>query len=76
MSSMKYIVVDTGLVDAIIIFPDVIQHNTFAESFPYIVSAGFITMSPKGVYTCYGKSYSLGIGSREIDSQIANEQII
>lgn len=75
-SKMKYVVVDTGLVDAIIVFPDVIQHNQFAMFPGEILSAGFISMNSDGKWSCWGKSVSLGLNSRpEEDSAIANRML-
>lgn len=79
MREMKYVVVKTDAGEQIYVFPKQIDHDAFAEVLSYIkmggrnwkreyrepVSAGFTD----GV-TCYGRSESLGIGSRPQDSSL------
>lgn len=62
----------------IIVFPESLGHDDFKELRP--VSAGFlnISYSPKQdkiIYTCYGKSKSLGLESHEEDSRYAQIQL-
>lgn len=68
----KYIRWDTGLVDAIIIFPDFVQHRDMAAGLHgKIISAGFI--NPETL-NCYGKSISLDLKSLPEDSDLARRQ--
>jgi len=74
----KYIVVKmrTGIggswEDHIIVFGSNLIHKAMAE--PYsprkVVGAGFIRFTDKGPY-CYGKSESLGVESRPVDTVLA-----
>lgn len=66
----KYICVDNGLNDVIMIFPDLIQHADMFYS-GKLVSAGFINPL---TMRCYGKSISLNIESRPEDTDIARRQ--
>lgn len=68
---VKYIVVDNGLHDVMIMFSDLLQHADFKGSFYNIVSAGFI--NPETL-SCSGKSISLGLGSRPEDTELARRQ--
>lgn len=81
MSEMKYVVVDSEEAgEQMFIFPKTINHNRVAEILDYIkhgddrnweriyrepVSAGFITDGK-----CHGKSETLGLPSRSIDTEI------
>jgi hypothetical protein len=58
--------------DSFIIFPQIIEHSTFAHLSP--ISAGFCFVNNDEV-RCYGKSISLGIGSNKEDSKLATRQI-
>ena len=61
---MKYVIIDIGLDDIPIIFPDSISHNTMTNCLGYIaISAGFVAWSDSGI-RCWGNSHSLGIKSR------------
>lgn len=72
---MKYVVLDDGLNDNIIVFPETIQHSSFAMFSGTILSAGFISYTD-GKWSCWGKSISLGLDSRpEEDSDIANRML-
>jgi len=71
---MKYIIIDNGLAEVIIVFPDLVQHGNVAMGFDKVVSAGFIIMTD-GNYQCYGSSFSLKINSRPDDTIIANRQL-
>ena len=70
----KYIVTNTG---EIIIFPGLLQHSEFKCFNP--ISAGFISfgVNEQGnpSCTCYGESVSLGLESREEDTQMAKRQL-
>jgi len=68
----KYIVFDSGVIEDIIIFSMIQDHAKMAHrlrSKP--VSAGFIEFSQSGP-TCYGKSTSLELESREIVRRALN----
>lgn len=58
--------------DEIIIFPEVISHDTFKHL--KCVSAGFCYVNKESV-SCFGKSFSLGLKSKEDDSEKATMQI-
>lgn len=73
MLRCKYIVVDNGLLEVIIVFPDILQHRDVAQSFGDVVSGGFITKEDE--FICYGESISLGLKSRREDTDIANQQL-
>ena len=77
---MKYVVVWSEAGEHLFVFPKSINHDSFAEVLSYIkegttrnwnrihrspVSAGFTD----GL-TCYGRSETLGLGSRVIDTEI------
>jgi len=68
----KYICVDTGLCDSIIIFPETITHADFGHQFK-IISAGFIYTD---TWSCFGKSTSLGLSARPEDTIIARRQYV
>lgn len=67
----KYIIIDDGFNDVIVVFPDIIQHSVIAGDHK-VVGAGFIDMSNG---KCYGNSYSLGVSSRPEDTKIALRQL-
>lgn len=74
--TVKYVVVDTGLCECIIVFPDVIPHETMLEANRNIVAAGFIYLNVHNRYVCHGKSVGLGCPSRgEQDAAIAQRQL-
>jgi len=58
--------------DEIIIFPEVIEHSSFKHMKP--ISAGFCYIEDRKV-SCFGESYSLGLESKEDDSQRATWQL-
>ncbi len=66
----KYICVDSGLCDCIVVFPEALKHADFSQNFR-ILSAGFIDME---TFQCYGKSTSLDMKSRPEDTAIAQRQ--
>lgn len=71
MEKMKYIKV--GHYNSIVIFPPIIEHDTFKHLNP--ISAGFCYISEKKV-DCFGESISLGLKSNEVeDSREATKQI-
>lgn len=75
MNKMKYIIYDTGLYDAVIIFDHIAQHNQVAQkmyAIESVVSAGFVDIVD-GKFECYGKSISLDIKSRPEDSEYVNK---
>lgn len=74
MVTMKYIVVDTGLNDCIVIFPNQFNHSDI--SLPgTLLSAGFIEWDDHRGWVCFGKSVSLECKSRPEDSALANRQL-
>lgn len=70
----KYVITSDN---KIIIFPELLQHSEFKKFNP--ISAGFISFGVNNQRnpscTCYGESISLGLTSREEDTQIAQEQL-
>jgi hypothetical protein len=61
---LKYIVIPHNDLEAMITFPDIIEHDIFSSACcidkANIISAGFINKDLE----CYGYSHSLGITSR------------
>jgi hypothetical protein len=70
---IKYITFDTGLIEAIIIFPEYVMHRDI-DIQGEILGAGFIEVID-GQWNCYGESISLKVKSRPEDSKIANKYI-
>lgn len=70
---IKYITFDTGLIEAIIIFPEYVMHRDIGIQ-GEILGAGFIEVID-GQWNCYGESISLKVKSRPEDSKIANKYI-
>jgi hypothetical protein len=70
----KYIIIDNGLAEEIIVFPEYLQHDYVAQGFSDIVSAGFIE-KVGGKFFCYGKGTSLNILSRFEDTVLASKQL-
>ena len=70
----KYVITSDN---KIIIFPELLQHSEFKKFNP--ISAGFISFGVNNQRnpscTCYGESISLGLTSREEDTQIARKQL-
>jgi hypothetical protein len=72
---MKYVVVDDGLNDLVIVFPEMMEHSRMQHLPGTILSAGFIAVVD-GKWSCYGKSVSLGLESRpKEDSKLANSML-
>jgi hypothetical protein len=79
MYNAKYVIVDGSA----IVFSAAIQHKDMVGYNEKAQGAGFVTFSTKldsygdsiVVANAYGKSESLGIGSREEDSAIITRQI-
>lgn len=76
MNQMKYIIVDNGLCEEVVIFAKTFQHVDIAGRIGgRVVSAGFVTLLD-GKMECYGKSISLDIPSREkIDTKVVNRML-
>jgi len=68
----KYIVFDFDAIEDMIIFSGLHTHDQIANNFLRYtpISAGFIEIND-GKPFCYGKSISLELESREIDTKIA-----
>ena len=64
--------------NAIIVFPEFINHDTFRHLKPK--SAGFIAIGSNGknepIIECYGKSISLDMESDPRDTDLARSQIL
>jgi len=71
----KYVKTNKGY---IIVFSELFQHSDFKQFNP--VSAGFISIGVgedgNPSCTCYGESVSLNLKSQEIDTMLANKQIL
>lgn len=67
----KYICVDNGLCETIVVFSEALKHSDFAMMPVKIVSAGFF--NPETL-RCFGKSVSLNLESRPQDTEIAQRQ--
>jgi len=71
MTRLKY--VRLAEYDSIIIFPEIIQHNSFEGRNP--ISAGFCNIDCENrKVNCFGESFSLGLSSLPDDSEIATWQ--
>lgn len=71
----KYIVFDAGVIEDIIVFSLIQDHAKMANRLMLKpVSAGFIMFRETGPQ-CYGKSRSLDLESREIDTKIARRAL-
>lgn len=68
---MKYVRLEGS--DNVIFFGESMEHSSIGNHFN-VKSAGFCKVRDKKV-TCYGDSYSLGIGSLEDDSIVATSQM-
>ena len=76
----KYVIVETGMFVAPIIFSDLQKHNEVAMQFcsnrNKVLGAGFCFVDEEGKYQCYGESVSLGVKSRgEEDSKFLNKYL-
>ncbi len=75
MGDAKYIVFDTGVIEDIIIFSLIQDHAEMAQRLRHKpVSAGFIEFNQSGP-VCYGKSMSLVLDAREVDTKIARRAL-
>lgn len=74
----KYIVVEKNGLYLPIVFSELMSHSDIARAIGgKVLGAGFCYVNYVFTYTCYGKSTSLGINSREgIDSDILTEMLI
>lgn len=78
--AMKYICYDNGLLDIIIVFPDMIDHSDMLYDLNInpdkILSAGFVTTGNENGTSCYGMSVSLKTQSRgEIDTKLLRKYL-
>lgn len=72
---MKYIVIDDGMIECPIIFPNHINHASVAMCMVgTVLSAGFIRFTVSGL-ECFGKSVSLKVKSRPEDTELVNKMI-
>lgn len=71
----KYIVFDSGVIEDIIIFSLIQEHAMMAHRLRLKpISAGFVEFRQSGP-ECYGKSKSLVLDSREIDTKIVRRAL-
>lgn len=81
MFKSKYIIVDTGMFVAPIVFTDMLTHADVAMAIApkgqdaLVLGAGFCHIE-NNKYVCYGESVSLDVKSRgEVDSKILNRYL-
>jgi len=70
---MKYVCIRNGCLDEIVMFADFIAHDDMAGSLKsrgHPISAGFVREDGEGEYECAGCSESLGLESRERDTDL------
>jgi hypothetical protein len=76
---MKYIIVKLGDTERPIVFASALTHSTVAHNLGFkgksVISAGFINMDPVEGLLCFGKSISLHLKSRPIDTGIVLEEL-
>lgn len=73
MNKMKYIIVDNGSYESVILFDYMTRHDIMtARVGGTVMSAGFVSIAD-GKFTCFGKSISLKIASRSSDSAYVNK---
>lgn len=65
--------------EELFLIPNIVTHAEFARQRSHLtqweaVSAGFVSVY-NGLIECYGKSVSLGLESREVDTFILNSQL-
>ena len=78
---MKYIIVKNNMGREVpIIFSDSFAHGDIYQALVShrgekvkLVSAGFVVHHPKGL-DCFGRSVTLGVKAREVDSEIVSTQ--
>ena len=78
---MKYIIVKNNMGREVpVIFSDSFAHGDIFNALAQhrgpsmkLVSAGFVVHSPKGL-DCFGRSVTLGVKAREVDSEIVSMQ--
>ena len=72
MKSMKYITVDDGMNDNVIIFPLWMEHKSIHNGVGGdILGAGMVSFQ-NGKAVCHGHSQSLGVNSRPEDAELLN----
>ena len=80
--STKYVVIDNPMGEIMYILPSWVKHSDFVQGMsgkPQVVSAGFISINKdecgeiRG--TTWGKSHSLGIGSRDRDTFLLHQTL-
>ena len=72
----KYVKFDGTHGEYIVLFPNWITHNEFAQQIrDRPISAGFARTTAEGKVTCYGESISLRLQSEESDSKIASRMM-
>jgi hypothetical protein len=79
----KYVIIDTDLFAAPVVFSDLLQHadvvRSLAGKTSSAISAGFCyikVVDGEPRYVCYGESISLGLKSRpEEDARILNKYL-
>jgi len=79
-SKAKYIIVANSTIELPYVFPELVKHSDLArlvtkDTTLTVVGAGFCHVSNTGSYECYGDSSSLGVKSREEDSDLLNRML-
>lgn len=79
-SESKYIVFDNGMSEFPVVFPTYINHDSIANGVGVsVVGAGFVSIFERGGVihvSCYGRSTSLDVSSRDEDRNLIRKQII
>lgn len=70
---MKYVIFENHSQILPVVFPDHITHSDIKIENAKPVSAGFVDVSYGGFCTVYGKSTSLKLDSRPVDSSILED---
>ena len=60
--------------NSILIFPEIITHDTFKHMNPISAGFCFVNSESRNV-SCYGESISLGLKSIDEDSKLATRQL-
>lgn len=72
----KFVTFDTSLIDAVIIFPDSFSHlDMIFKMCAEPISAGFVSLSDQGELYTYGRSVSLGIGTKVTDIDLIKKML-
>lgn len=69
----KYIVFSNGRMEIPVVFPETMGHDDMARFINMVVvSAGFCYIDNDGKYSCNGKSDTLNVKARVVDTALLN----